>query len=287
METEERDRLEGQARWLSDHLADELERLDHEQLLAVLPAIATYRKTLESVIAEAPLLARRFNRLPRTFPTRQSTKFRYEYFDIYSPSTTAMRDEIHGWIRQIDGEANLISARTRYDDQTMEPCLAEAELTVERAPLRLQVQGQHTATANQDGLPVIGARAYALFVKTRPSTPELRLELQGLDHRLLKWLRLWNEPEIGHAVFDDMYFIHGTEEDARRLLRPEVHEPLLSLAEGCHQVELTVGDGLARLEWVDRGRSKEGLGWGVKTLVAVRNTPPVRLLRKPRQQTAR
>lgn len=279
LDSGERRRLEDAASSVDAALPEQLESLDAETLLASLPLLASYRDELERAIAEAPRLAKRYNRLPRAFPKRRKTKFFYQFMDIYAADTARLRRDLHEQILSFDADAALVSNRSRYDDDVMEPFLAEAEMTVEGAPLRLQVQALHANTTDGTGVPRIASLGAALFVRTRPSAPRLRLELQGLDDRLLKWLRLRSEPEIGHASFDDAFFIHGTEEDARRLLRPPVHEPLLALA-AMSQVELASGGGLASLQWLGRAHTSLMLDEAVATMIAIRQTPPVHLLRR-------
>lgn len=273
--------LEHAASEVDAALPGELESLDRDRLLASLPALADYEAKLKDAIAAAPRLAKQYNRLPRTFPKRRRNKFFYQFMDIYAAQTAALRRKLHDEILELDPEATLVSARQRYDDDVMDPYLAEAELTVERAPLRLQVQALHGNTTDRTGMPRVASLGVALFVRTRPSTPQVRLELQGLDDRLLKWLRIKDEPSIGHEAFDDAFFIHGTEQDAARLLRPAVHEPLLKLARE-RQVELVTGDGLASLQWLTHNPSDIALESAVATMIAIRSTPPVRLLRRTR-----
>ncbi|HHH28609.1 MAG TPA: hypothetical protein ENK57_09725 [Polyangiaceae bacterium] len=282
LDVEGRDALQEAASKVDAALGDSLEKLDRDALLRSLPLLADYEAKLTKAIAAAPRLAKEYNRLPRTFPKRRRTKFFYQYMDIYAAQTAGLRRRWHERILGLDPDAALISARSRYDDEMEDPFLVEAELTVERAPLRLQVQGLHANTTDRTG---IGSLGIALFVRTRPSTPSLRIELQGLDDRLLKWLRLKDEPSIGHEAFDDAYFIHGTEQDARRLLRPDVHEPLLRLAHG-RRVELETGDGLASLQWLADAEGQWMIDPAIATMIAVRNTPPVRLLRRERSSTS-
>lgn len=279
--TSQREGLEDAAGRVDAALPGPLEELDRDALLASLPVLADYEAELTAAIAAAPRLAKEYNRLPRAFPKRRRNKFFYQYMDIYAAQTAALRKSLHESVLAIDGGATLLSARQRYDDDVMEPFLVEAELTVDRAPLRLQVQALHANTTDRTGMPRVASLGMGLFVRTRPSTPHLRIELQGLDDRLLKWLRIKDEPSIGHEAFDDAFFIQGTEQDAARLLRPEVYEPLLELASE-RQVELTTGDGLAGLQWLAPASARAHLEPAIATMVAIRNTPPVRLLRRQR-----
>ena len=285
LDPSERRELEGAASRVDAALPDELEALDRDALLASLPALADYETKLTGAIAAAPRLAKEYNRLPRTFPKRRRTKFFYQFMDIYAAQTAALRRSLHERVVALDGQATLVSARQRYDDDVMDPFLVEAELTVDEVPLRLQVQAVHANTTDRTGMPRVASLGFALFVRTRPSTPAVKIELQGLDDRLLKWLRIKDEPSIGHEAFDDAFFIHGSEQDAARLLRPAVHEPLLELA-NTRQVELATADGLGSLQWLTSAHGAWGLEPAIATMIAVRATPPVRLLRRARSTSS-
>ncbi|MCA9623104.1 MAG: hypothetical protein KC731_28995 [Myxococcales bacterium] len=273
LDAAQRDELRAAAAAVDAEVSEEVEAMTIEAAQAALPLLARFEEALQAAVEVAPELAKAFNRIPRTFAPRGAPVNPYAFPDVYHPEQVDLRNLLHGWIRERDPKANILSARPGYDDTEMSPWLVEARFTLDSAPLRLQVMPAGTVDGAFGLLPF----DLSLFVRTRPSTPDLRLTREGMGDGVLKLLRLAKEANLDDEPFDDTFFVHASDEVASRVLRPTVRAALLEVA-ASERIELSIVDGVARLDWTEKGPPHR-LEPAILALQLIRKTPPVRLLR--------
>lgn len=249
-----------------------------ESLQALDEALARYVELLDRVIATAPELAEEYNLLPTTFPERLAPRRRYVVPDIYSKDQAKLRKIAHETIGLYDNEPEFHDTRTGYFDRMEDPYLVDACFRALGAPLRVHVLSWEIDANNSARLLPVLRSHHSVLTTMRPSAPSLRLQPEGFAGTLKKWLRLARDVQLGSAGFDDTFVVDGSEDAARLLLKPEVCEALLKVAEHSTPT-LEVADGLARLDWDQEGHVWGALEGAVEALAALRETPPTVLLK--------
>jgi hypothetical protein len=267
--------LEERAARVGEAVDEDLARMDVAAMEAALPLVRDYAEHLRRVVGAAPKLAQRFNRLPRTFPKKDAPPPYYEFPDIYDKVHQQARAAVHRAVRKLDPQAGLESAKRGYDDVLAKPMLAAARMELDGARIRVLVTHQRLPGETKGIL-----YHSALQVRTRPSTPKLSLSVTDPIDSLLLWLRIRSEPSVGDQAFDRAFFIRGDADAAALVLRPDVQRALMELPRSW-RFSLEVGDGLARLCWSETEPGNK-LEEAATAIAAIRNTPPVRLLRPRR-----
>lgn len=251
-----------------------------------------YAELLEEAIEKAPRLGRNFNRLPRAFPERTAPYFDYQLPDIFATPLLSLRGSLHAEIDRVDPKARLFDKRAGYFDSLTTPYLVEACFRVDYDPLRLQVTGFHQEVYRTTGTHWEVTSAYCLLTGVRPSTPELKLTVDGMKTGLLAMIGMLRDTDVGDAEIDRVFVVDTDPEDAERVLRAEVKEALREVMKNGTISIVEVRDGLARIEWqedvVIRARSgapvraftSSALAPAVALLRGIRATPPTPLLRQ-------
>jgi hypothetical protein len=245
-------------------------------------ALERLAAVLEEIAALAPQIERRFNRVPGELPERAKPRPSYLFADVYQPAIESLRSWCHGKLRAIDPGVTLHDTRPRYFDTQEEPYLVDASFTAGGAPLRLHVAGRFLMAGNSSNLnlpPSALRTQISLLARVPRSVPPATLTSQGLVDRALLALRIKREAVIDDAEIDERFVIAASADDARALLQPELRQALLRLAQAVELERLEIGDGLARLDFDDRGAAVSGLDEAIAVMVALRATEPTRLVR--------
>jgi hypothetical protein len=244
-------------------------------------ALLAYADILDRVLAQAPRIEKRFNRLPRFFPDRIKPRHPFLFADVYSPGVDKLRQTVHSYVNDKDEDASIHDRRPRYFDHHVNPFLVDACFKAHDAPVRLHVVPSMTASA-QNNLSGYNMMAYlSMLTLVRSSTPHVVLERQHWGKRLLKLVRLQDDTEVGRPKIDDMFVISALPEDAQRVLTDEVCGTLLELARSCVPT-LDIKDGLARLEWSEKILDTDGIDAACRVLAAIRRVAPTPLLARKR-----
>jgi hypothetical protein len=239
-------------------------------------ALTAYAELLDQVLARAPRLEKRYNRLPRFFPDRIKPRQPYLFADVFSPTVEKLRTVAHRVIKKHDSDATIHDLRKRYFDQEVEPFLVDACFKAWRAPIRLHVVPVFSGH-DPSMLPSRMTVYISMLTLVRSSTPHILLEHQHWGKRVLKMLRLQGDTVVGRPRIDDMFVISALPDDAARLLTDTVCEALLDLAHASVPT-LEVNAGLARVEWKEVLEDGRSINAACRLLAGLRSIAPTPLL---------
>lgn len=264
---------------------------DLELMRSAVEVLTHHTALLEEAIARAPKLGRKFNRLPRVMPERATPTFAFQFPDVFSKAQLSLRETLHADIDALDPKARLFDRRAGYFDGTPSPYLVEAGFRVDYNPLRLQVCARQHDTFTTTGLNVVVESCYSLVTGVRPSTPPMKLSIEGLKSSLLSGLGLLRDAKIGDDELDPAFVIDADAEDARRVFDAAARRALSKLTKQAKIRVVTIENELARVEWEEEVSVRAtadgdprrplvcaGLHPAVDLLVAIRATPPTPLL---------
>mgnify|MGYP006969378655 CR=1 FL=1 len=239
-------------------------------------AVARYSELLDEVIARAPRIAKRYNRLPRAFPPR-IVGAHYVFPDIHDKRTLVIRERIHRLIEDHDPDARIYDRATTYCTPKDKPFVVDACFRAAGAAERLLLHkplpyGQYAP--GQDGY------TFALSTLVRASVPTLRVTGQTVGDQLLTWLSIKRDAKVGDALFDDAFLVSGADRDAQRVLTEPVRSGVWALRDWVADLELRVESGVAHLSYRDRSANVDVTDNAIAVMVALRGLAPTVLLRR-------